>query len=293
MSVIQSNSQSALGARSLNPSQELVGRSLNRLSSTTKAVGARDEPGAVSMTKRLDALNVRTSTAATNVQNALAYVQTADGYLNTMTGILSRLGELANLAQDSTADSSQISIYAQEFTALQDELRATIGGSTVEIGGAAVDAPKAIFNGMKLFAPRGGADAAEVEVEDAAGERIQITGTNLRAGGMLDLIRQDSAGTYLVSATDSNAVNVVSVATEALVTQRTALSATESRLNVVGTSLHVQAENISAAISGSGSADVALQATQLARYHILGASGNALLAQANHAPQSVLKLLQD
>ena len=259
MSVIQSNSQSGLTARSLNPNQELLGRSLNRISSATIPVHASDSPGAISMNRRLDALNSRATNATTNVQNALAYVQTAGGQLDAIEVMLSRLAALASLTQDATTDTAQSSVYQREFAAVQDELRATIGGSAAEIGGAkGVDSPKAMFNGTKLFGQGGGGThAIDLEVEDAAGERIQVADTNLRAGGVLDLIRQDSAGNYLVSATEANAVNVVSVATDVIVSQRAAMSATESRLQLLGTSLQVQTGNLSAAISGGGSAEVA------------------------------------
>jgi flagellin len=56
--------------------------------------------------------------------------------------------------------------------------------------------------------------------------------------------------------------------------------------------LTVTKANLEAANSRIADVDVAAESTQLARWNILVQSGTAMLAQANSAPQSVLKLLQ-
>ena len=56
--------------------------------------------------------------------------------------------------------------------------------------------------------------------------------------------------------------------------------------------LTVTKANLEAANSRIADVDVAAERTQLARWNILVQSGTAMLAQANSAPQSVLKLLQ-
>ena len=50
--------------------------------------------------------------------------------------------------------------------------------------------------------------------------------------------------------------------------------------------------NLEAANSRIADVDVAEESTQLARWNILVQSGTSMLAQANSATQSVLKLLQ-
>src|SRR6185436_17931604 len=135
MSVINTNIQAIAGARNLNHSQEMLGRSLNRLSSGSKIVNPSDDAAGLAVSEKLDAQNLRVRAASTNVQNAVSYVQTADGFMSGMTKILSRMSELAILAKDVTKNSTDIDLYAQEFIALQDQLRATIGGTSADIGG--------------------------------------------------------------------------------------------------------------------------------------------------------------
>ena len=118
-------------ARSLNASQEMLGRSLTRLSSGSKIVNPSDDAAGLAVSEKMDAQNRRVKAATTNVQNAVSYIQTADGFMSGMTKILSRMSELAILAKDVTKNATDVDLYAAGIHALQDQLRATIGGSTL------------------------------------------------------------------------------------------------------------------------------------------------------------------
>lgn len=291
MSVINTNIQALAGARNLNHSQEMLGRSLTRLSSGSKIVNPSDDAAGLAVSEKLDAQGKRVKAATTNVQNAISYVQTADGFMSGMTKILSRMSELAILAKDVTKNTTDVDLYQQEFTALQEQLRATIGGPTAEIGGTAdVDTPLGAFNGITLF----GSNTAglTVTIGQAVGQDMTISESNLRTGGMLDIIEQDSSGDYLLASTDSDAIQKITDAIQHVAQQRASLGAAQSRLELASTTLQVEYENLSSAISRIRDVDVAEESTQYAKYNILVQSGTAMLAQANQTPQSVLKLLQ-
>lgn len=152
MSVINTNIQAIAAARALNASQEALGRSINRLSSGSKIVNPSDDAAGLAVSEKLDAQNKRVQAASTNVQNAISYLQTADGFMSGMTKILSRMSELAMLAKDVTKNPSDVALYQQEFTALQDQLRQTIGGTTAQLGGTDdITTPLGQFNGITLF----------------------------------------------------------------------------------------------------------------------------------------------
>jgi flagellin len=119
MSVINTNIQAIAGARNLNHSQEMLGRSLTRLSSGSKIVNPSDDAAGLAVSEKLSAQGRRVRAATTNVQNAISYVQTADGFMSGMTKILSRLSELAILAKDVTKNPTHIALYQQEFSAKQ------------------------------------------------------------------------------------------------------------------------------------------------------------------------------
>ncbi len=291
MSVINTNIQAIAAARNLNQSQEMLGRSLTRLSSGSKIVNPSDDAAGLAVSEKLDAQNRRVKAATTNVQNAISYVQTADGFMSGMTKILSRMSELAILAKDVTKNATDIALYQKEFGALQDQLRATIGGTTAEIGGASgITTPLGAFNGITLFGS--GTGGLTVTIGQAVGQDMTIQPSNLRDGSMLAIIQQDSSGAYALNLTATSAIGDITSAIQDVATERATLGASQSRLELAATTLQVEYENLSSAISRIRDVDVAGESTQFAKFNILVQSGTAMLAQANQTPSTVLKLLQ-
>jgi flagellin len=293
MSVINTNIQAIAAARNLNASQEMLGRSLSRLSSGSKIVNPSDDAAGLAVSEKLDAQGRRVKAAVTNVQNAVSYVQTADGFMSGMTKILSRMSELAILAKDVTKNSTDIDLYSQEFHALQDQLRATIGGTSADIGGTAdIGSPLGAYNGISLFGSATTGTGLTVTIGQAVGQEMTIPSSNLRDGDMLTIIDQDSSGAYTLDLTDSSAIGAITDAIQDVATERASLGASQSRLELAATTLQVEFENLSSAISRIRDVDVAEESTQFAKYNILVQSGTAMLAQANQTPKSVLQLLQ-
>lgn len=288
MSVINTNIQAIAAARNLNRSQDMLGRSLNRLSSGSKIVDPSDDAAGLAVSEKLDAQNKRVKAASTNVENAISYTQTSDGFMSGMTKILSRMSELGLLAQDVTKNSTDVALYQKEFTALQDQLAQTIGSSTGS------STPLGQFNGITLFGSdstnNNGAGLA-VTVGQAVGQTMTIPQINLRDGAMGSLIATDSAGNYTLSLTSTGAIASITAGIQDVATERASLGASQSRLELASSTLQVEYENLSSAISRIRDVDIADESTQYARYSILVQSGTAMLAQANQTPQSVLKLL--
>lgn len=299
MSVINTNMQALIGAHNLQRSQDMLGRSLNRLSSGSKIVNPSDDAAGLAVSEKMDAQNLRIKAAMVNVQNAVSYVQTADGFMSGMTKILSRMSELGLMAQDVTKNTSDVALYQTEFLQLQNQLRDTIGGSASDIGGTAVASPLGTYNGITLF---GTGSGQVVTIGEASGQTMTIPPTNLQADDavvspnpMKTLIEQDSSGNYLLSLSSTTASTVIGDVTDAIqyvATQRASLGASQSRLELASSTLSVEYENLTAAISRIRDVDVAEESTQLARYNILVQSGTSMLVQANQSPSTVLKLLQ-
>lgn len=290
MSVIPTNTQPIEAARNLARSHELLGRSLNRLSSGSSILRPSDDSARLASSEKLGAQNRRAHAAAVNVQNVVSMVQAGDGFMRGMEKMLSRMSELAILTRDTTKNVNDVALYRGEFRALQDQLRATVGGDASEIGGEPVSEPLGAFNGIAVFGRR--AERLTVAIGPAAGEEMTIPETNLRSGRMQELIQQDATGHYLVSADQPTAIETVAAAIEQMSDARAALGAVQSRLEVAGRALEVESENLAAAISRIRDVDVADESTRYAQFNILVQSGTAMLVQANQAPQSVLKLLQ-
>ena len=73
--------------------------------------------------------------------------------------------------------------------------------------------------------------------------------------------------------------------------QRSAFGAVQNRLEHTVSNLGVAVENLSASESRIRDTDMAQEMTKFTRAQILTQAGTAMLAQANQAPQGILKLL--
>lgn len=280
---INTNPAATAAARNLNHSQEMLNKSLSRLSSGSKIVQPSDDAAGLAVSEKLQAQNRRLDAAATNVQNAMSYIQTADGFMSSMSKVVTRMSELSMMAKDVTKNAGDVALYQQEFQALQQQLSDTIGGG-------ALATPLGTFNGITLFGPN--ATGLSVTIGEGAGQTMTIAETNLQDGAMNAVLAQAAPPAFDVTVTTANVADLVVAAIQDIATERAILGASQSRLDVAATTLSVESLNLEAAISRIRDADVATESTQFAKHNILVQSGTAMLAQANQLPQSVLKLLQ-
>ena len=280
---INTNPAATSAARNLNRSQEMLNKSLSRLSSGSKIVSPSDDAAGLAVSEKLQAQNRRLDAAATNVQNAMSYIQTADGFMSSMSKVLTRMSELSMMAKDVTKNAGDVALYQQEFQALQQQLSDTVGGG-------ALATPLGTFNGITLFAPN--AAGLSVTIGEGAGQTMTIAQTNLQDGAMNAVLKQTSPPAFDVNITTANIATLVVNAIQDIATERATLGASQSRLDVAATTLSLESQNLEAAISRIRDVDVATESTQYAKNNILVQSGTAMLAQANQLPQSVLKLLQ-
>lgn len=98
----------------------------------------------------------------------------------------------------------------------------------------------------------------------------------------LDVSSQSTANAAVT--TIDNAIKTVSV-------ERSKLGALQNRLEHTINNLGAAAENLTAAESGIRDVDMAAEMSNFTKNQILSQAGVAMLAQANQAPQAVLKLL--
>jgi flagellin len=282
---INTNPGASAAAQHLQQSQEMLNKSLNRLSSGSRIVQISDDAAGVAVSEKLDSQNRRLGAAETNVQNAMSYIQVADGFMSGMSKVLSRMSELSMLAKDVTKGPTDVQLYQQEFQALQQQLRDTIGGG-------AVATPLGSFNGNALFGPN--PTGLAVTIGEAAGQTMTIAQTDLQnpAGALGILLAQTTPPAFDVTVTTGNIATLVTDGIQQIATERANIGASQSRLELASSTLTTQSTNLEAAISRIRDTDVATESTQFAKGNILVQAGTAMLAQANQIPQSVLKLLQ-
>ena len=89
----------------------------------------------------------------------------------------------------------------------------------------------------------------------------------------------------------NSAIKVLDSAIQTVSTQAASLGAVQNRLTSAISNLAIGAENMTSAYSAITDVNMAQESTNLATAQILQQSSTAMLAQANQAPQGVLKLL--
>lgn len=266
--VINTNSAASIASNNLAASNNMLQKSLNRLSSGSKIVSPADDAGGLAVSMKLSAAARRSGAASINISNTVSFLQTQDGVLKVAGKVLERMGELKTLYTDPTKNSSDLANYDKEFNALQSQLTALTGEK---------------FNSNSLF----GTTALSVAVSE--------DGTNTTSIAARDLSSTATGVGTLVASTVTDLGDVtladITTALQNVSTFRAENGAEQSRLGFAQELLTVNKANLEAASSRIVDVDVAEESTQLARWNTLVQAGTAMLTQANQSAQTALKLL--
>ncbi|MBI2517599.1 MAG: flagellin [Opitutae bacterium] len=266
--VINTNFAATVASNNLAASNEMLQKSLNRLSSGSKIVNPSDDAGGLAVSMKLSAAAKRSGAVVTNIGNSVSFLQSQDGVLKVAGKVLERIGELKTLYADPTKNATDKSNYDAEFTQLKSELSSLTSET---------------FNGVSLF----GASSLSVGVSEDGSSTVTISAKQLATS---------TSGVGAITATSATALSglalaAITTAIGNVATMRANNGAEQSRLGFAAEVLTVNKANLESANSRIIDVDVASESTQLARYNILVQSGTAMLAQANQSAQIALKLL--
>ena len=267
--VINTNFAATVASNNLAASNDMLQKSMNRLSSGSKIVNPADDAGGLAVSMKLSAAARRSGAAASNIGNSVSFLQSQDGVLKVTGKVLERMSELKTLYSDPTKNSDDLANYDSEFISLQSELSSLTSNT---------------FNSVVLF---GSADLS-VPVSEEGSSSVTISAKDLTdtAAGIGVL-----TGTAIASLADVTLTNITD-AIQNIATFRATNGAEQSRLGFAIEVLTVNKANLESANSRIIDVDVASESTQLARWNILVQSGTAMLSQANQSAQTALRLLQ-
>ena len=134
---INYNVSAMLTNNALANNDNLLAKSLERLSSGLKINHAKDNPSGLAMAKRMNAQIEGLSVANQNAGDGISIIETADGAMSEIAEMLQRMNELAVKASNGTlSDEDRASVQA-EISELKDEIERV--SDTTE------------FNGQKLL----------------------------------------------------------------------------------------------------------------------------------------------
>jgi len=256
--------------RNLFATNNAMQKSLEKLSSGYRINRAADDAAGLAISETMKAQINGLNQAKRNAQDGISLIQTAEGALNEIHAILQRLNQLAVQASNGTYADGDLENIQAEVDSLLDEID-HIAESTK-------------FNGKDLLSDT--ASTITLQIGATSSDRMEIA---LSSATVTSLSIEGISLTSAASATA--ALNAISSAIETISTARAELGAYQNRLEHIINNLGTTAENLTAANSRIRDVDMAAEMSEFTKNQVLNQAGVAMLAQANMAPQSILKLL--
>jgi flagellin len=278
--------------RNLSVTDVNMSKSLEKLSSGYRINRAADDASGLAISEGLRSQIGGLKVAVRNAQDGISVVQTAEGALNESQAILQRMRDLAvQAANGGSQDTNAQSAADTEFKQLQSELdriaKTTAFGNTKLLDGT-YDSTKGIF---QVGSANSTNDQITVDLTQASGN-IFGTGSTLTGFDSVGLAVDSGTLNLQTTASAQTAVDALDTAIKGISTARANIGAYQNRFEHTINNLNVAIENVTASESRIRDTDMASEMVEFTKNQILSQAGTAMLAQANQAPQSVLKLLQ-
>jgi flagellin len=259
------NTHRQLGINSSNGA-----KSIEKLSSGYRINRAGDDAAGLSISEKMRGQIRGLNQASRNAQDGISLIQTAEGALNETHAILQRMREISVQAGNETNNTDDLAAIKAEGDELIKEID-RIATTTK-------------FNGIDLISSA----AADVDFQIGANETETMTLA-------LSTTKADST-TLGVNALDVStggaSVTTVEAAIKTVSTARSYLGANQNRLEHTIKNLDTSSENLQASESRIRDVDMAKEMMNFTKNNILQQAAQAMLAQANQAPQGVLQLLR-
>ena len=308
---INTNILAMTAQRNLSRSQNTMATAMQRLSSGLRVNSAKDDAAGLAIAERMNSQVRGMNVAIRNANDGISLAQTAEGGLNEIGSMLQRMRELAVQSANGTnseSDRENLSLEYKQLAAEIGRISETTKFNGVKIIG--LDTPTDIASTSGADASYGTTDAGAsadntpfiaaspgagtftFQVGANQGETLNVVTNNIAAddGAVDSATTQVSIGGASAGFATA-AIDVLDDAIAQVTTDRATYGAVQSRFQSAINNLQVGVENQAAARGRIVDADFAVETAALTRSQILQQAGNAMVAQANFAPQSVLQLL--
>ncbi len=279
---INTNQMSLNAQRQSSTAQAALGTAMARLSSGMRINTAKDDAAGLAIGERMNTQVRGMTVAIRNANDGISMTQTAEGGLSTVVNMLQRMRELSVQAVNSTNLTGDLSAMDKEYQQLSQEIGRTLRDTQ--------------FNGVSVLS--GVTANYEFQVGANAGQTITIGSGDLNAAdgatnsALSDIITGATSALDTAANTNNSAnITALDAAIQAVNEQRASLGAVQSRFDNTIANLQTSVENQTAARGRIMDADFASESAALSRAQILSQASTAMIAQANQAPQSVMKLL--
>ena len=285
--IINHNLIAMFAQRVQNEAAQNVQSDMEKLSSGLRINRAGDDASGLAVSEKMRAQIRGLNQASRNASDGVSFIQTTEGYLQETTDILQRLRELAVQSSNGIYTSQDRQQIQVEVSQLVDEVDRV--------------ASQAQFNGINMltgaFARSEGTNKVTASMYFHIGanvdQRVRVYIGTMTAAALGIRGLSDGKKISLGSPDQANrAIMSFDAALQKVSKQRADLGAYQNRLEFTIKGLNVGAENLQASESRIRDVDMAKEMVKYTKNQILVQAGNAMLAQANQQPQSVLQLLR-
>ena len=312
MTSINTNVAANLIANSLAQNQQMMSKTLERLSSGSRINSASDDPAGLAISSKLTSQIRGLDQAAKNANNAISMVQTADGAMIEVTNMLQRMRELTVQAATGTNTSSELTVLNTEFESLEAEIHSistntqwngrnildgSLGQVNFHVGANANQTVSITF--ADLNTDFGTTEASQAGSSSTASGALDIF-TNLgrttadddsNSGNNTDEVI-DLAAQVITGNSQSTTLGYIDTAITRVNSHRATLGAMVNRLEFAVDNLNNISTNTSISRSRIMDTNYAEETSKLARTQIIQQAAIAVLAQANQHQKMILSLLE-
>jgi flagellin len=283
MAVINTNTGSLYAQQAMNTNARGLSTVMQQLSTGKRINNAVDDVAGMAISTRLTSQIRGLNQAVRNTNDGISLIQTAEGATDQVTNMLQRMRELAVQASNDTNNTADRSYLNLEFQAL-----------TSQIGNIANYTQ---WNGSNVLNQTNSTEAGRsgvftFQVGANSGQTISITFDNMTTESGKGVMSTIAGNNITGTSSSSAALGVIISALDTVSLSRSNMGAVISRLQFTSDNL----ANVSAKAQESRSriedTDYSQATTELAKRNIIQQAAQAMLAQANQAPQSVLSLLR-
>ncbi len=308
-STINTNVMSLNAQRNLSTSQASQATAMQRLSSGLRVNSAKDDAAGLAIAERLQSQVRGMNVAVRNANDAVSLTQTAEGALGKITDSLQRMRELAVQSRNATNSADDRASLQKEFGELQDEITRVISNTSFngtkllnsttdlafQIGANTGSDDKITVKAVNLSGTASITSAKSATATTSTADVVLATASTKQSANTEGIFIGGKANDTTTDATVTNiddAIQVIDKALDRVSEQRATYGAAQNRFNTVIESLQINIENASSSRGRIMDADFAVETANFSKSQILLQAGNAMLAQANQAPQQVLSLLR-
>lgn len=273
---INTNVSSLTAQRSLNFNNNLLSKSLEKLSTGFRINRANDDAAGLQISEILRTQIKGSQKALDNAQDGINVLNIADGAYNTISDSLQRVRELVVQASSDTNGTDQRNAIKSELDQLASEIDRIVRTTK--------------FNGRTLLDGSQSTYFLQVGANGTSNDQINVA--SVFANNLTTNLAVDTSNLTVDSTTNAQlTLNHLDTAIGTITSRRATLGAFINRLEATTNNLAISIENQQAAEARVRNVDVASESSKLVASQILQQAAASILTQANQTPSLALNLL--